>query len=110
MNKQSKALGEQCSSKQRLTEVFTGKQAIMQCRAIHQDEYFDIKNLPGEFVAEIDARGYSDYLRLTPKCKISVPKGRDAMEYVINFILRLNNVGELKQRFNPMTLNNHKKR
>jgi len=110
MKNNSKALGEQCSAKQRLVETCTGKQAIIHCRAIRPEEYYDMKNLPADIMQEIEKCGYLEYLRLTPKCQISVPKGRDAKDYVINFILRLNNVGELKQRFNPMTLNGHKKK
>jgi len=83
------ALGQNISSRQRLTEQLSSKEAILRSREIHPAEYYDIKNLPEAIQAEVNRNGLESKQDECQKCLISVPVGLDVAEYICNFIKRM---------------------
>jgi len=92
--------GHSPSPHQRLVEQLTEKKAILKCREV--SEYYDMKNLPECVMTEIHNNGYMEYYNACPKILVSVPEDREPVEYILNLILRLNHVGEIKQQLKAM--------
>jgi len=88
IKRNSHALGEQCSSSQRLVEQLNSKQAILKSPPIVQSDFVDMKHLPEEYMSAIHENGLYDKYLTMQSMSISLPKTGNKIEHLLNWISR----------------------
>ncbi len=83
-----KAIGENISDRQRLTEIVTHKEAILRSPPVDNADLYDTKNLPENVLNAIHKNGLFDKLQNCPKCLILIPQGKDLIPRILQWVNR----------------------